>query len=56
VRPRPGLETEYHPRSAGFEADTLDQIGPVDKDDAGALDVMGFDSAVPAVMADFVRT
>ncbi len=27
-----------------------------DPDDAGALDVVGFDSAVPAVMADFVRT
>jgi 60 kDa SS-A/Ro ribonucleoprotein len=27
-----------------------------DPDDAGALDVVGFDSAVPSVMADFVRT
>jgi 60 kDa SS-A/Ro ribonucleoprotein len=27
-----------------------------DPDDPGALDVVGFDSAVPAVMADFVRT
>jgi 60 kDa SS-A/Ro ribonucleoprotein len=26
-----------------------------DPDDAGALDVVGFDSAVPTVMADFVR-
>jgi 60 kDa SS-A/Ro ribonucleoprotein len=26
-----------------------------DPDDAGALDIVGFDSAVPAVMADFVR-
>ena len=26
-----------------------------DPDDAGALDVVGFDSAVPSVMADFVR-
>ena len=25
-------------------------------DDAGALDVVGFDTAVPSVMADFVRT
>ena len=27
-----------------------------DPEDAGALDVVGFDSAVPVVMADFVRT
>jgi 60 kDa SS-A/Ro ribonucleoprotein len=27
-----------------------------DPDDAGALDVAGFDSAVPSVIADFVRT
>jgi 60 kDa SS-A/Ro ribonucleoprotein len=27
-----------------------------DPDDVGALDVVGFDSAVPSVMADFVRT
>jgi len=27
-----------------------------DPDDAGALDVVGFNSAVPSVMADFVRT
>ena len=26
-----------------------------DPDDPGALDVVGFDSAVPSVMADFVR-
>ena len=26
-----------------------------DPDDAGSLDVVGFDSAVPSVMADFVR-
>lgn len=27
-----------------------------DPEDAGALDVVGFDSAMPVVMADFVRT
>jgi 60 kDa SS-A/Ro ribonucleoprotein len=26
-----------------------------DRDDAGTVDVVGFDSAVPSVMADFVR-
>jgi hypothetical protein len=30
-------------------------LGPKPGGDAGALDVVGFDSAIPAVMADFVR-
>ena len=35
---------------------TSDGFSIADPDDACALDVVGFDSAVPSVMADFVRT
>jgi 60 kDa SS-A/Ro ribonucleoprotein len=35
---------------------TSNDFSIADPDDAGALDVAGFDSAVPSVMADFVRT
>jgi 60 kDa SS-A/Ro ribonucleoprotein len=34
---------------------TATQFSIADPDDAGMLDVVGFDSAAPAVMADFVR-
>ena len=34
---------------------TATEFSIADGDDAGMLDVVGFDSAAPAVMADFVR-